>query len=73
MILRIKKEFDKAIKYYDEVLKIRPDDTISLMDKRKIYDDLGKYEKAIECCDKEIEIDPNDNYAYLFKGDYLTS
>ena len=42
-----KKEFDKAIKYYDEVLKIHPDDTISLMDKRKIYDDLGKYEKAI--------------------------
>lgn len=67
-----KKEFDKAIKYYDEVLKIRPDDTISLLYKRNIYQDLGKYEKAIECCDKEIEIDPKNNLTYLFKGNYLT-
>jgi len=66
-----KKEFDKALQCYDEILKIRPDDGLTITSKRSIYSKLGKFKEAIECCDEEIEIDSQDNFAYLFKGTYL--
>lgn len=66
-----KNDFYEALKCFDKLLKIRPDDILSWNEKRRIFADLGKYEDAIECCDKLIEIDSKDNFAFLFKGNYL--
>ena len=68
-------ELNDAIKCFDEILNISQNDAqivLALTEKAKIYRGLGKYEKAIECYDKQIEIDSSDNFAFLFKGNMLS-
>jgi tetratricopeptide (TPR) repeat protein len=54
-----KEEYDEAIKCYDKVLEIDPNDIFALNNKGLALDDLGKHDEAIKCYDKVLEIDPN--------------
>ncbi len=57
-----------AIRMYDKVLEINPNDTFALFNKGLSYSNLGNYTGAVESYDKALAIDPNDIYVYLFRG-----
>ena len=64
--------FDSALKFYRSE---EPDEEFLVhlwTAKAATYDYMGEYQKAIECCDKAIEIDPSWVGAIGNKGNALT-
>ena len=46
----------------------KPDDANAYCDKGKSLDELGRYDEAIKCYDKAIELEPDDFVAHHKKG-----
>ena len=63
-----KKEYAKAIDWYDKALKIDPNNVFALYSKGVALKNLGKIEEAIEGFDKILKIDPNNVEALVIKG-----
>lgn len=63
-------EYDDAISYYMKALEVETElgnsTAISRINAevRSIHSALGRYEEAIRCYDKAIEIDPNNAYPW---------
>ena len=55
---------DKSLKEYDEILKINPRFVPAWLRKGEILRKLGKYEEALECYNKVLEIAPNITALY---------
>lgn len=49
-------EFDKALELYDWALTLKADDEIAWANKDLALNKLGRYEEAIACHDKAIEL-----------------
>ena len=62
---------EEALKCFDIILKIFPDDIDALNGKGHTLYDLGKYEESIKCFDRVLEIDPNNTIALNGKGNIL--
>ena len=56
------------MEWFDEALKIEPDDATSLNNQGKARYSLGKYNEAIEWYDKALKIDPKHVNALNNKG-----
>jgi len=72
-----KRQYEQAIKDYDESIKLNPNYAKPLNNRGVAYQKEGKYDRAIEDFDAAIKIDPNylDAFAnraetYQKKGDY---
>lgn len=52
--------FQEALESYDNVLELDPKSINALNNKGGILRKLGKYYDALKCCNKALEIDPND-------------
>lgn len=61
------KEYEKAIDYSTEIVKINPTD-IAYYNMGLIYHYLDKYEEAIECYKKSLELNPKKDDAYNNMG-----
>jgi len=59
---------EEAIKYYDKILEISPDDQKALLNKGSVLKDLDRHEEAIKYYDKILEISPNHVKALTSKG-----
>ena len=59
------KNYIKAIEYYSESLKLKPNDTKSLYRRGRSYEESGEYLKALEDYKKVIELDKNNTNAIL--------
>ncbi len=66
-----KKEYSDALKWYDKVLKIEPDEISALNNKGLALKNQGKIEEAIEWHDKALKIDSNDVDTLNNKGSAL--
>ena len=51
--------YEEAIKYYDKILEIDPEDQKALLNKGSVLRDLERYEESIKYYDKILEINPN--------------
>ena len=60
--------YEEAIKYYDKILEIDPEDQKALLNKGSVLKDLERYEEAIKYYDKILEINPNNVKALANKG-----
>lgn len=72
-----KQNFEKAIEYYEEAVKIDPNFAFAWDNMGLCYRKLGNYDKAIEAYKKSLEIDPigmtplqNIAMAYMYKKEY---
>ena len=70
------KNYNKAIEYYTESLKLKPNDTQSLYRRGRSFEEIKQFQNAIKDYNKVLELDKENvktNYnlgsAYLFLGD----
>ena len=61
-------EYEKAIQYYTESIKSKPDYTATYNNRGNAYSRIGKFQKAIEDFNKAIEIQPDFVHAYNGRG-----
>ena len=69
----LKGSYEDAIKCYDKVIEINPEDDKAYNNKGIALANLGKYEDATEEYNKAIEINPEDDTAYYNKGNALAN
>ena len=60
--------YEEAIKYYDKILEVNPDDQKALLNKGSVLKDLERYEEAIKYYDKILEVNPDHVKALSNKG-----
>ncbi len=63
-----KKEFDKAIEYYNKAIALVPNYALAYNNLGIAYRKKGEYNRAIECYNKAIAINPNYTLAYFNLG-----
>ena len=62
------KNYDGAIKLYNEALQIKPDFDWAYNNRGISYKNLGQYERAIQDYTKAVELNPNNFKAYYNRG-----
>lgn len=71
MIKAAMKEYQLAISYYDQGMKLKSNNAFILNNRGYVFMQLGEMEKAIEDINKSIVIDPDNSWAYRNKGIYF--
>jgi len=64
----LKNEYDKAIEYLTEAIKLEPDNALYYKDRGISYDWLKEYEKAIMDHSRAIELEPDNAQYYNSRG-----
>jgi TolA-binding protein len=59
---------DEAVRCFDDVLALEPDNTEALVKKGTAFEKMRKLPEAIECYDRAIAVDGSMTIAYLYKG-----
>ncbi|PKP54354.1 MAG: hypothetical protein CVT90_01700, partial [Candidatus Altiarchaeales archaeon HGW-Altiarchaeales-3] len=66
---------DVAVKAYEEALRLKPKNVFTWINKGQCLGNLTKYEEALECANKALELEPKSALAKAFawhnKGFYL--
>ena len=67
------KNYDEAIKEYNEAIRLDPKNAKAYNGRGVIYQMKGQYDQAIKEFNEAIRLDPNDSWAYAARGGtYLT-
>ena len=61
-------KYKKAIKCFDEAVKLKPDNDNYWNNKGKALKKAGKYEEALKCYDKAIKLNPDNYKCFNNKG-----
>lgn len=64
---------ETAIDYYRQIVSTNPVYVSALMNLAVLYEDMGKFDKALQCVDKVLDNHPNHQRAILFKKDIESS
>jgi len=73
-----KKDFDLAIQYFEQAIKLDPGYVMAYYNMGLTYKDKGEYAKAIQCFEKAIDLNDDNSFIYYIdlgkvykeKGDY---
>lgn len=68
---RLNNKYDKALKYYEKVLKTDPNNTQALLMRAHMLKELEDYRKAMDAFDKYLEKVPGDSVAMMKKDGCL--
>ena len=63
-----KKDFQKAIEYYNKAIEYDPDNSWFYSDRAECYKEIGDIQKAVEDYLKSIKLDPTDHFTYRDLG-----
>src|SRR6266487_390103 len=63
--------YEEALAFYEEALRLDPNDTDSYIGKGDALYKLGRYEEALAFYEEALRLDPNDTDSYIGKGDTL--
>jgi tetratricopeptide (TPR) repeat protein len=66
-----KNRVQASIPYLEKAVIDEPDNIKALNQLGYVYFLTGRFYKAMECFDKSIAINPNDSYAWKWKGETL--
>jgi hypothetical protein len=61
-------EYQKAIEYYSEAIRLNPEYVVAYNNRGSAYYFLGQYERAIEDFDEAIRLNPEYVVAYINRG-----
>jgi DNA-directed RNA polymerase subunit alpha len=64
---------DAAIDYYKQTTSTSPVYVSALLNLAVIYEDIGQFDKALQCASKVLEFHPNHQRAIMFKKDIESS
>jgi tetratricopeptide (TPR) repeat protein len=53
-------KFEESLSYFDQALLLHPDNPDLLNKKGVLLRSLGRYDEAIECFNKSLQLDPRD-------------
>ena len=56
-------KFEQALAFFEQALLKNPNDPDLLNSKGVVLRSLGRYDEAIECFNKSLEIDPRDKHS----------
>lgn len=62
------RQYDEAIECFDQALKIKSEDSYTLILKGISLSFLNRHDEAIKCFDQALNIKSNDNYSLICKG-----
>ena len=65
-------KYEEAIRYFDQILKVEPNDIIALSNKGAAYAQSGNYEESLKFFNKALEVNPSDVYILSNKGAALS-
>lgn len=65
------KNFDKALELYQEAIDTNPDECLFYSNMAACYFEMKEYQKAIDECDKGMEVCKGDNYNFEKAGKIL--
>ena len=68
LVWYLTKEYDRALKSYNEAIDLNSQEPRFYFNKGNIYYEQGNYEKAIEQFNRSIELNPNVEKAYYNRG-----
>jgi tetratricopeptide (TPR) repeat protein len=63
-----KKEYDKAIKDFDEAVRLDPTDASSFHNRGVAWSGKGEHDKAVRDYDEAIRLDPRNPHAFVSRG-----
>lgn len=66
-----KKDFENALKYYQNAIDLCPDDIVFHSNKAAVYFEMKKYEDCVACCDEAIKTTEGNPYDYVKLGKAL--
>jgi Flp pilus assembly protein TadD len=58
--LIVEGDFEKALSYFEQAIILKPNDPDLLNKKGVALRGLGRYNEAIECFNKSLQLDPRD-------------
>ena len=53
-------KFEESLSFFDQALLLQPDNPDLLNKKGVVLRSLGRYDEAIECFNKSLQLDPKD-------------
>jgi len=62
----------KALKIFNQILQINPENSVALCNKGVIFSKLGKYEQALRCYDLALNFDRTFEKAKINRAKLLT-
>lgn len=60
-----KKDFENALKYYQNAIDLCPDEIVFHSNKAAVYFEMKKYDECIQCCDDAIKTTEGNPYDYV--------
>jgi len=65
---QINGEYDHAIRLYDEIIKIDPNNVHACLNKANVLDYMGKHEEALMWYNSALDLDPGNAEIWYNKG-----
>lgn len=59
-----------SIEFYNSAIALKPEYSIAFNNKGISLFNLGKYDEALECFNKAIQLDPNNENAYTNRENF---
>jgi tetratricopeptide (TPR) repeat protein len=68
-IWKHEREYDKAIKDYDEAIRLDPTNALAFVNRAAVWIDIWSFDKAMQDCDRAVQLDPKLAVAFSTRAE----